>query len=86
MWDIRDEEINKFPDSKHEVTEDDDEGELEGEDVPVDWGQPPLIVPEARVVAGGLEGELKIVNIISLRTFLLPSPDQSSSQQEPWRE
>ena len=57
MWDIWYEEINEFPDTKNEVTEDDDEGELQGEDVPVDGGQLAFIVPEARVVTCWLQGE-----------------------------
>ena len=61
MWDIWYKEINEFPDTKNEVTEDDDEGELQGEDVPVDGGQLALIVPEARVVAGWL-GKRNMIN------------------------
>ena len=59
MRNIRDKEIDEFCDSKHEVTEDDDEGELEGEDVPVDGRQGPILLPEPRVVTGGLEREFR---------------------------
>ena len=55
MWNIRDKEIDEFSDSKHEVTEDDDECKFECEDIPVFRGQPALIIPEGRVVTGGLQ-------------------------------
>ena len=51
MRDIRDKEINEFPDSKHEVTEDDDEGEFQCEDVPVDRREVSLSIPEPLVEA-----------------------------------
>ena len=50
MWNVRHKEINQFSDSEDKVREDDDEGKLEGEDVPVDRGQVALIVPEPVVV------------------------------------
>lgn len=50
MWNVRHKEINQFSNSEDEVREDDDEGKLESEDVPVDRGQVALIVPEPVVV------------------------------------
>ena len=55
MWNVRHKEINQFSNSEDEVREDDDEGKLESEDVPVDRGQVALIVPEPVVVTVRLQ-------------------------------
>ena len=49
--DVRHQDVNELADPEHDVLKDDDKGELEGEDLPVDWGQGAAVIPEPTVVA-----------------------------------
>ena len=49
--DVRHQDVDELADPEHDVFKDDDEGELEGEDLPVDRGQGAAVIPEPAVVA-----------------------------------
>ena len=51
LRDVRNDDVNQATDAKDDVLKDDDEGKLQGEDLPVDWGECSRVVPEPPVVA-----------------------------------
>ena len=50
LWDIRNDDVDQATDAKDDVLEDDDEGKLQGKDLPVDWCECSRIVPEPPIV------------------------------------
>ena len=51
LGDVGDNHVDQLADAKDDVLEDDDEGELECEDLPMDWSERSGVVPEPPVVA-----------------------------------
>ena len=55
LRDVGHDNIDQLADAKDDVLKDDDKGELEGEDLPVDGGEGARVVPEPPVVTLRLE-------------------------------
>ena len=61
--DIRDQDVDQLADTKHDVLEDDHEGKLESENLPVDRSEHPKLVSKSSVVAFRLELYFPITKI-----------------------
>ena len=55
LWYVRHQDVDELTHPEHQVLKDDDKGELEGEDLPVDGGEGARVVPEPPVVTLRLE-------------------------------
>ena len=53
--DVRDQDVDQFTDTKHHVLEDDHEGKLESEDLPVNRSEHTELISKSSVVAFRLE-------------------------------
>ena len=50
LRDVRNDDVDQATDAKDDVLKDDDEGKLQGKDLPVDWCECSGIVPEPPIV------------------------------------
>ena len=51
LWDVRNDDVNEATDAKDDVLKDDDEGKLQGKDLPVGRSECSRVVPEPSIVA-----------------------------------
>lgn len=78
--DIRDQDVDKFADTEHDVLEDDHKGELESENLPMNRSEHTILVSKASVVAFRLESYFTIT--------IQSSKDRSVARckvYSPWR-